>query len=151
MAMTKEEALSFIAANPQLGRYKVMKETGLSEGVAKNLIRKVRGSTNITVSSQVGEDLTTRNNGDEFQKAFDLDEFRSRYDLKLKIENALKDLGDKIILCDDFRRELGVDVETWKVVVKKTYFAPYRICVRGKWHWTSPKTVEKIKERFDLL
>ena len=92
-----------------------------------------------------------------FASGVSVDQVKKEFDEEAKIEAAIAELHSAgiIIKDNDFRVELGVAHDRWKVVSRLDKFDDFKIELRGKTfrglYWGHPDELAAVKKKIDLL
>jgi hypothetical protein len=97
-------------------------------------------------------DNENRENSCGLKSAISADDFRKANDLTIKVKEALKNLGKHVIYDSDFKREMGIKTDKWKMVSEKIDpEEKYRLKVKGKTIWGHPDVLKKIEATIDII
>lgn len=90
-----------------------------------------------------------------FRLSVDVSEIKREYDEEAKIVDGIEALGTRLIKDNDFRMELDVPIDRWKIVSALAKFAPYKKELKGKRFrgvfWGSPGVVKELSKKIDML
>jgi len=90
-----------------------------------------------------------------FKSGVDVSIVKDEYDDEGKIAKGIENLGTQVIKDNDFRQELGVPNDRWKVTSNLSKFSKYRIELRGKqfkgMYWGAVEVVEELRKAVDML
>jgi len=96
-----------------------------------------------------------RNGKNMFRLSVDVAEIKREYDEEAKILEGIKALGTRLIKDNDFRMELDVPIDRWKVVSALSKLAPYKKELKGKrfrgLYWGSPEVIKELAKKIDML
>jgi hypothetical protein len=101
----------------------------------------------------VGKDIDTK--GKPFRMSVDVSEIAKEYDDEGKIIEAIRTLGTHLIKDNDFRTELRISHERWKIVTGMPKFANYRQELKGKrfrgLYWGAAPVIKELRKKIELL
>lgn len=107
---------------------------------------------NVNVVS-VGKDIDTK--GKPFRMSVDVSEVAKEYDDEGKILEAIKTLGTHLIKDNDFRTELRISHDRWRIVTGMPKFANYKQELKGKrfrgLYWGTTSVIKDLRKKIDLL
>lgn len=84
-------------------------------------------------------------------KAMSLDDFVKDFDIPKQIEEGLELLGNGIIKDDDFRRELKVGPDKWRLAARMKKFEKFQMKLsNGSKVWGSPKSLAQARQIIDM-
>ena len=93
--------------------------------------------------------------GKPFRMSVDISEIAKEYDDDGKIEEGISSLGTHLIKDNDFRLELGVSYERWKIVSNQPKFANNKQELKGKrfrgLYWGAVPVIRELRKKIDLL
>lgn len=93
--------------------------------------------------------------GRPFRMSVDVSEIKKEYDDEKKIAEGVKALGTHLIKDNDFRMELGVSVDRWKIVSNLPKFVNNRRELKGKrfkgLFWGDAAVIRDLSKKIDLL
>ena len=93
--------------------------------------------------------------GKQFRMSVDILEIKKEFDDEGKIEEGIAALGTHLIKDNDFRMELGVSLDRWKVVSALPKFANNKYELKGKrfkgTYWGQPSVIRDLKKKVELL
>ncbi len=85
----------------------------------------------------------------------DVNEIAKEYDNDSMIEDGVKSLGNGLIKDNDFRTELGISFDRWKIVSTKQKFSNNKQELKGKrfrgLYWGSAAVIKELRKKIDLL
>jgi len=91
----------------------------------------------------------------KFKLGIEVSVVKKEYDDEGKIEAGLVNLGTQVIKDNDFRTELGVSTDRWKVVSGLKKFEKHRIELRGKQYkgvyWGQVEVIKELRRAVDML
>lgn len=101
----------------------------------------------------VSSEIDTK--GKPFRMSVDVSEIAKEYDDEGKIIEAIKTLGTHLIKDNDFRTELRISHERWKIVTGMPKFANYRQELKGKrfrgLYWGTASVIKELRKKIELL
>lgn len=90
-----------------------------------------------------------------FKMGVDVSIVKEEYNDDGKINKGIENLGTQIIKDNDFRQELGVPNDRWKVVSGLEKFTKNKIELRGKQfkgvYWGSVEAIKELRKAVDML
>jgi len=96
-----------------------------------------------------------RNGKGIFRLSVDVSEVKKEFDEEAKILEGITALETRLIKDNDFRLELGVPVDRWKVVSTLAKFASCKKELKGKrfrgTYWGSPEVIKELSKKIDML
>ena len=85
----------------------------------------------------------------------DVSEVKREYDEESKIAEGLEQLGNRLIKDNDFRMELEVPIDRWKVVSGLPRFADYKKELKGKrfrgLYWGNQDVIKELSKTIAML
>jgi hypothetical protein len=140
----KEKALAALKADPSMGRTRLARALGVSEQVARRLIKWITaaggGSARPIPAPKPAGVLT-------------LADLRAKYDVAQKIRLGIaQHLEGQDAFVEDgrFREMCGVHIQHWRRYASLDEFAPYQIKLSGALHWADKRSVNKAREILGL-
>lgn len=101
------------------------------------------------------EQVARRNGKGIFRLSVDVAEIKKEFDEEAKIIEGIDALGTRLIKDNDFRLELDVPIDRWKVVSTLAKFSPYKKELKGKRfrgvYWGSPDVIKELSKKIDML
>ena len=86
--------------------------------------------------------------------AVDVEQVKEEYDDESKIDEGIANLGSSIIKDNDFRMELGIALDRWKVVSTLERFSKNKIELRGKQfkgtYWGQQDSLADLRKKIDM-
>lgn len=139
-----------------------MKKFGMERKRVRDVITKLRARGKIPQDALVPAAGTSKpvvpavkRNGKSFRMSVDLSEIAGEYDEEAKIRNGLENLGTRLIKDNDFRVELGVPIDRWKVVSNMAKFANNKRELKGKRfrgiYWGTSEVIKELSKKIDIL
>jgi len=129
-----------------------------------NILSEMRRNGDLPANCLVGsigkrltipKSVSKPTNGRPFRMSIDVTEVKKEYDDEKKIQEGLKALGTHLIKDNDFRLELGVSFERWKIVSALPRFANNRCELKGKrfrgLYWGEASIIRDLRKKIDLL
>lgn len=96
-----------------------------------------------------------KNGKNVFRLSVDLSEIAGEFDEEAKILKGLETLGTRLIKDNDFRVELGVPIDRWKVVGNLPKFGGNKRELKGKRfrgiYWGSSAVIKELSRKIDIL
>lgn len=90
-----------------------------------------------------------------FRMSIDIKEVQSDYDDSGKIDSGLKNLGTHLIRDNDFRLELGIQMERWRIVSQQPKYTKNKRELKGKKfrgvYWAQASVLKQLGKKIDLL
>lgn len=90
-----------------------------------------------------------------FRMSIDIKEVQSDYDDSGKIDAGLKNLGTHLIRDNDFRLELGIQMERWRIVSQQPKYTNNKRELKGKKfrgvYWAQASVLKQLSKKIDLL
>jgi hypothetical protein len=90
-----------------------------------------------------------------FRMSIDIKEVQQDYDDAGKIDEGLKSLGTHLIRDNDFRLELGIQMDRWRIVSQQPKFAKCKRELKGKKfrgiYWAQASVLKQLAKKIDLL
>jgi len=90
-----------------------------------------------------------------FRTSVDLSEVAGEYDEEAKIKAGLEALGTRLIRDNDFRVELGIPLDRWKVVSNMKQFEVNKRELKGKRfrgiYWGRAAVIKELSRKIDIL
>lgn len=90
----------------------------------------------------------------KFRMAIDVSQVKDEYDDEAKIDEGIANLGTSVIKDNDFRIELGVAQDRWKLVSTLKKYEKNRIELRGKQFrgtfWGQEEVLEELRRKIDM-
>ena len=130
----------YLKEYPTAGRNRVSKEFGISAGIAKRILRNIKGGV-----------IMEQSNSKVLTGAIKADDFIAKYDVVQAVRDILPELNGLIILDMDLRNSLKVDSARWSRVRALEEFESYHMMVRGKVYWSTPETFDTLSRKMDIL
>lgn len=91
----------------------------------------------------------------KFRMGIDVSVVKQEYDYEGKIEKGLENLGTQVIKDNDFRMELVISVDRWKIASGLKKFERNRIELKGKQfkgvYWGSVDVVRELRKAVDMV
>lgn len=85
----------------------------------------------------------------------DVSEIKSEYDEEAKTTKGLEKLGSRLIRDNDFRMELGVPLERWKIVSGLDKFASCKKELKGRrfkgTYWGNAEVMKELSKAIEML
>lgn len=101
-----------------------------------------------------GRKPTTKKVPKRFRMAVDVEQVKEEYDDESKIDEGIANLGSSIIKDNDFRMELGIALDRWKVVSTLERFSKNKIELRGKQfkgtYWGQQDSLADLRKKIDM-
>lgn len=89
-----------------------------------------------------------------FRMAIDIAQVQDEYDDEGKIDEGIENLGQSIIKDNDFRIELGIAQDRWKLVSSLEKYTNCKIELRGKQfkgvYWGQQKVLAELRKKIDM-
>lgn len=139
----------------------VIDKFGTKRSYVKDMVAMMRRKGEIpanaftkgSVSKRV---LPSQVKGDKpFRMSIDVSEVKKEYDDEGKIADGIKALGTHIIKDNDFRIELGISFDRWKLVSGLPKFVNNKQELKGKrfrgLYWGSVNVIKELKKKIDIL
>ena len=99
--------------------------------------------------------VVTSTRGKPFRMSVDVSEVTKEYDDEGKIQEALEALGTHIIKENDFRMELGISYERWKIISQMPKFVNNRQDLKGKRfrgiYWGAAAVIRELRKKIELV
>lgn len=99
------------------------------------------------------KDIDTK--GKPFRMSIDVSEIAKEYDDEGKIIEAIKTLGTHLIKDNDFRTELRISHDRWKIVTNMPKFTNFRQELKGKRfrgvYWGTTHVIKDLRKKIELL
>ena len=138
------------------------REFGVPRKTAQDAISYLRRTGVIMVPEGVAPSKAARAEGcsrarrkGSFRMSVDLSEIAGEFDEEAKIVRGLESLGTRLIKDNDFRVELGVPIDRWKVVGGLPKFAANKRELKGKRfrgvYWGGSAVVKELSRKIDIL
>lgn len=90
----------------------------------------------------------------KFRMAIDVEQVKDEYDDEAKIDEGLDNLEASIIKDNDFRIELGIAQDRWKLVSSLKKFDKNKIELRGKQfkgvYWGQVEVLQELRKKIDM-
>jgi hypothetical protein len=133
---------------------------GSNRRTITNAIAELRGRGRIPRDAFIPVKLSSavvpkQNARSSFRLSVDLSEIAGEFDEEAKILKGLESLGTRLIKDNDFRVELGVPIDRWKVVSGMPKFAGNKRELKGKRfrgvYWGSTSVIRELSKKIDIL
>jgi len=89
-----------------------------------------------------------------FRMAVDVTKVQGEYDDEAKIDEGIDNLGTSIIKDNDFRVELGIAMDRWKLVSSLEKYSRNKIDLRGKQfkgtYWGQEEVLVSLRKKIDM-
>jgi len=91
----------------------------------------------------------------KFRMAVDANLVRDEWDDEAKIDEGLENLGGQVIKDNDFRTELGIAQDRWKLVSMSEKYTANKIDLKGKTYkgtfWGQKETIKSLQKKVDMV
>lgn len=136
---------------------KCIKKFGVDRREALNKIsyleRQGRAPVPVAPKKKISSAKVSR--GGIMRLSVDVSEIKREYDEEAKILEGIEMLGTRLIKDNDFRMELSVPIDRWKVVTGMAKFQTYRKELKGKRfkgiYWGSPDVIKQLAKTIEML
>jgi len=139
----------------------VTKKFGMARRRARDTITRLRREGKIPRDALMSPSkfnvstITTKHVGKSFRMSVDLAVVAGEYDEEAKILTGLENLGTRLIKDNDFRVELGIPIDRWKVVCNMQKFANNKRELKGKRFrgvfWGRTEIIRELSKKIDIL
>ena len=90
-----------------------------------------------------------------FKAGVDVAIVKEEYNDEGRILEGIENLGEQVIKDNDFRQELSIPIDRWRVVSGKEIFSKNKIELRGKQfkgiYWGKEETLDSLRKAVDMI
>jgi hypothetical protein len=124
-------------------RLKIQKDPNASNEIVRRCIKGSNAALIAEVRAEGGSKVKTPVN--PVTKGKTLEQFKKTYDVREKIKDGIKRIGNLIMTDTEFREFCGVHISVWRRYADDDMFSAYRMKHQGIIFWASAKNIPEMK------